>query len=220
MGPLEKQLSAIRYQRSGGKKKADPVLHSIPGGSNRVGKKRTASEGGPYTNCELSTVNCKLGSLTPAFTITSINIVGVPTFPFLDSYVEATFRWPPEGGRYISKERRERSASEGRALHEQEKPKSTGKNACATTTARETQDPPPQPHPGRKQRASQNEDGAPGRKEERSLDYARDDGIGETQAEHCMVGRAEIHWWRGGKTKREFGFRWFGGHHVATYDIS
>jgi hypothetical protein len=53
----------------------DPVHHSIPGGSNRL------ENSAP--NCELSTVNCKLVLLTPAFTTTSINIVGAPTFPFL-----------------------------------------------------------------------------------------------------------------------------------------
>src|SRR5208337_4602590 len=74
-----KQLSATSNQRSGGKNKADPVHHSIPGGSNQVEEERPASEGGPYTNCELSAVNCKPGFLRPTFTITSINIVGAPT---------------------------------------------------------------------------------------------------------------------------------------------
>jgi hypothetical protein len=35
----------ISDQRSGGKKKADPDHHSIPGGSNRLGEERPASEG-------------------------------------------------------------------------------------------------------------------------------------------------------------------------------
>src|SRR5208337_2458608 len=76
-----KQLSATSNQRSGGKNKADPVDHSIPGGSNRLEEEWPASEGGPYTNRELSAVNCKPAFLTPAFTTTSIDIVGAPTFP-------------------------------------------------------------------------------------------------------------------------------------------
>jgi hypothetical protein len=71
---------------------------SIPGGSNRLeisapnfepstlnlelvfpGKERPASEGGLYTNSALSTVNSKRTFLSPAFTTTSINIVGPPT---------------------------------------------------------------------------------------------------------------------------------------------
>jgi hypothetical protein len=54
-----------------------PILN--PGGSNRSEEERPASEGGPYTNCELTTVNCEPSFLRPAFTITSINIVGAPT---------------------------------------------------------------------------------------------------------------------------------------------
>jgi hypothetical protein len=46
-------------------------------------QERPASEGGPYTNCELSTANYKRAFLRPAFTTTSINIVGAPTFWFL-----------------------------------------------------------------------------------------------------------------------------------------
>src|SRR5208337_4369286 len=80
-GGALKQLSATSNQRSGGKNKADPVHHSIPGGSNRLEEEWPASEGGPYTNRELSAVNCKPAFLTPAFTTTSIDIVGAPTFP-------------------------------------------------------------------------------------------------------------------------------------------
>src|SRR5208337_2592297 len=75
-GGALKQLSATSNQRSGGKNKADPVHHSIPGGSNRLEEEWPASEGGPYTNRELSAVNCKPAFLTPAFTTTSIDIVG------------------------------------------------------------------------------------------------------------------------------------------------
>jgi hypothetical protein len=53
-----------------------PLRLSNPGGYNRLRKERTASEGGPYTNC-------KPAFLTPAFTTTSIAIVGAPTFSFL-----------------------------------------------------------------------------------------------------------------------------------------
>jgi hypothetical protein len=72
-----------------------PVTLSSPGDSNRL------ENSAP--NCRLSAVNCKPAFLRPAFTTTSIDIVGAPTFPFLHSYVAATFRWPPEGGRYTSK---------------------------------------------------------------------------------------------------------------------
>src|SRR5208337_4302504 len=63
-GGALKTLSATSDQRPEGKRKADPVHHSIPGGSNQVEEERPASEGGPYTNCELSAVNCKPGFLT------------------------------------------------------------------------------------------------------------------------------------------------------------
>ena|SRR5208283_935749 len=46
-------------------------------------QKQPASEGGPYTNGASSTVNCKPAFLRPAFTMTSIAIVGAPTFSFL-----------------------------------------------------------------------------------------------------------------------------------------
>jgi hypothetical protein len=73
----------------------DPVHHSIPGGSNRLGNSARS--------CELSTVDCKLGLLTPSFTTTSINIVGAPTIL-------------------------QRPASEGRALHKKEEPKNRSKD--------------------------------------------------------------------------------------------
>jgi hypothetical protein len=78
-------------------------------------------------------VDDKRGFLRPAFTTTSINIVGAPTFPFLDSS-------------------KDNPGTDLKIGHYMSKPKSTGKNACATKPRRrETQDPP-----------SQNEDGAPG----------------------------------------------------------
>src|SRR5208337_2485115 len=94
-----------------------------------------------HSSSDSATLNCRLVFLTPSFTTTSINIVGAPTFPFLDS-TEDNPRTDLKIGHYISK------------------PKSTGpsrlwvnKNACATKPRRrETQDP-----------ASQNEDGASGR---------------------------------------------------------
>jgi hypothetical protein len=52
-----------------------PLRLSNPGGYNRLENLAL--------NVVLSTVNCKPAFLTPAFTTTSINIVGAPTFWFL-----------------------------------------------------------------------------------------------------------------------------------------
>jgi len=52
-----------------------PLRLSNPGGYNRLENLAL--------NFVLSTVNCKSAFLTPAFTTTSINIVGAPTFWFL-----------------------------------------------------------------------------------------------------------------------------------------
>ena len=62
-----RELSATSAQRSGGETKADPsrkmifaaefLCHSSSGDFNRLEQARTASEGGPYTNVELSTLN-------------------------------------------------------------------------------------------------------------------------------------------------------------------
>jgi hypothetical protein len=64
---LMRELSATSAQRSGGETKADPsrkmifaaefLCHSSSGDFNRLEQARTASEGGPYTNVELSTLN-------------------------------------------------------------------------------------------------------------------------------------------------------------------
>ena len=55
-GGALKKLSATSDQRSGNKKKADPVLHSIPGDFNRLGNSAPS--------CRLSAVNCELAFRT------------------------------------------------------------------------------------------------------------------------------------------------------------
>ena len=77
-----KELTVPGGQLPGGKKKADPsrkmtlaaefLCHSSSGDFNRL------EDSAP--SCGLSTVNCKLDFLRPAFTITLIAIVGAPTF--------------------------------------------------------------------------------------------------------------------------------------------
>jgi len=72
-----------------------PLRLSNPGGYNRLEKERTASEGGPYTNC-------KPAFLTPAFTTTSIAIVGAPTFLSLHAIGTSQERTASEGGPYTN----------------------------------------------------------------------------------------------------------------------
>jgi hypothetical protein len=67
---------------------------------------------------EIEEVKYNRAFLTPAFTTKSDNIVGAPTFPFLcgrtNLHVAATFRWPPEGGRYRILARGDKSGPRGR----------------------------------------------------------------------------------------------------------
>jgi len=109
---LKREPSVTSDQRSGSKTKADPSekmtfttefpCHSRPGDFNRLEQERPASEGGPYTNCELPTVNCKPVFLTPAFTTTSSAIVGAPTIWFPHAIRRSQERPASEGGPYTN----------------------------------------------------------------------------------------------------------------------
>ena len=191
-----KKLSAASDQRSGSKKKAalspdfsdsplvyperpsrratrlprailakghSPLSSMIPGDFNRLENSAPS--------CRLSAVNCEPVLLTPSFTTTSINIVGAPTIwsaaasrrfsRSSDPRAQARVPVPPKA-REIQEHRQECLCHQ-----RQEKPKSTGKSACATKGKRNPRAQarvPVPPNPGETQDPpSQNEDGAPGR---------------------------------------------------------
>src|SRR5208337_340581 len=95
-GGALKQLSATSNQRLGGKNKAGLIHLSNPGGSNRLENSAPIcrlstehptrmlilsepGESKDHSSSDSATLNCKPAFLTPAFTTTSIAIVGAPT---------------------------------------------------------------------------------------------------------------------------------------------